>query len=1012
MASSNPVPSRTAINALRGVLLTTSCSVILLAEERRRRLKIARAAIDNAKKLHTVRVNHNSIALNESFGRRDAYPAELGGDFSTSPNPRGTIRRRRRNGQPPRGLVTAEAVEQAETSPSSNHPASLSPETPETRQKKWDEWDLARKELSRMASPAPFAHHELFLRMSTDEIAIAPRPRQLRKREQDADITDESTIQTVGRSSELPGEQTTEVDEASSSKSSGRQDPEGSALPPAVFVSQDAHALSIGFQPATEALGNVPEETVHEENQASLRESLVVLDRLIAELQLPEADRAVVPERLDSAMALLRRLMPSDFLEPKSFLSRGLRILQSVVDSQEHSKMPAILDTLRPACGEICLLAVPAMDSLHAKCDTEGVRQLLKHLFQSPTWKTEDTPHNQRNTWITRLLMHYWRKSQNFTEIKSIYNLLQDAGLFDDGFLSLITQYSIRRRIALIALDAGDNATAIAEMKLLRQLRPKATEYDIKLRGRFAIRDASLGNWKAVWPQVQGLKVKGKTSDQYQNVLSWLTKIYCKDHSSEEIDIFIRDLVSIHGMTLNQPLAFLVLDRHGRNRDTQALIKWLQFCHNGGLEMNQIFFNEIVDKCCRYWNLARVDVVHMLEGVRSFMPWVQDPHVAKYSVRGALSDLHKSLPGEDSKGDGFGMVSKLPNTPGDSFTVFERTAFRCMNTWALEKNWQQVYDAFKEASEKGIGFSSRCLRLAVIANVNLEGPHSRTATELVGKAHVEGHDISGALVPLLVARLESGDDVGSLLQEALGQGAHVHDSVYNKAARTLAQKGFQEGAIKVCELAAQQNGKGELAYSRFNFASLVFAYTGQRRYNDLRSLLMSFTSKSEWWQGSKECKESLKRAIKAVAARVSKSHPADRETHEQVLVCLDRALEHVKTLRATIRQDRVVLTQEVVGVLKQMDHAQELDSDHLEEEAPVERRAPTARMSWEAPTTRARNSEQLEDGVYQDGQMKTEQSKGLRGGKAEPLHKTTRATELATQQEEIFVPRWHEVAHG
>ncbi|KAH6996095.1 hypothetical protein BKA56DRAFT_471469 [Ilyonectria sp. MPI-CAGE-AT-0026] len=948
MASSNPVPSRTAIHALRGVLLTTSCSVILLAEERRQRLKIARAAIDNAKKLHTVRVNHNSIALNESFGRRDAYPAELGGDFSTSPNPRGTIRRRRRNGQPPRGSVKAEAVEQAETSPSSNHPASLSPETPETRQKKWDEWDLARKELSRMASPAPFAHHELFLRMSTDEIAIAPRPRQLRKREQDADITDESTIPTV----------------------------------------------------------------VHEENQASLRESLVVLDRLIAELQLPEADRAVVPERLDSAMALLGRLVPSDLLEPKSSLSRGLRILQSVVDSQEHSKMPAILDTLRPACSEICLLAVPAMDSLHAKCDTEGVRQLLKHLFQSPTWKIEDTPHNQRNTWITRLLMHYWRKTQNFTEIKSIYNLLQDAGLFDDGFLSLITQYSIRRRIALIALDAGDNATAIAEMKLLRQLRPKATEYDIKLRGRFAIRDASLGNWKAVWPQVQGLKVKGKTSDQYQNVLSWLTKIYCKDHSSEEIDIFIRDLVSIHGMTLNQPLAFLVLDRHGRNRDTQALIKWLQFCHNGGLEMNQIFFNEIVDKCCRYWNLARVDVVHMLKGVRSFMPWVQDPHVAKYSVRGALSDLHKSLPGEDSKGDGFGMVSKLPNTPGDSFTVFERTAFRCMNTWALEKNWQQVYDAFKEASEKGIGFSSRCLRLAVIANVNLEGPHSRTATELVGKAHVEGHDISGALVPLLVARLESGDDVGSLLQEALGQGAHVHDSVYNKAARTLAQKGFQEGAIKVCELAAQQNGKGELAYSRFNFASLVFSYTGQRRYNDLRSLLMSFTSKSEWWQGSKECKESLKRAIKAVATRVSNSRPTDRETHEQVLVCLDQALEHVKTLRATIRQDRVVLTQEVVGVLKQMDHAQELDSDHLEEEAPVERRAPTARMSWEAPTTRARNSEQLEEDVYQDGQMKTEQSKGLRGGKAEPLHKTTRATELANQQEEMFVPRWHEAAHG
>ncbi|KAH7160934.1 hypothetical protein EDB81DRAFT_644400 [Dactylonectria macrodidyma] len=949
MASSNAVPSRTAIHAIRGVLLTTSCSVILLAEERRQRLKIARAAIDNAKKLHTIRVNHNSIALSESFGRRDAYPAELGGDFSTSPGPQNTIRRRRRNGQSPRDSLKAEAAEEIDSTPPSKPIASLAPEPPEKRQRRWDEWDVARKELSRMSAPKPFTHNELFLRVSTDEITTASTRGQMRRRERDA------LVEPLIKASEIKAQQMSQV------------------------PSQD---------------------------------SLAALDRLLVKLESPAADPAVVAGQLDSAIDLLGRLILSEALEPNVALSRGIRILQSVVGSREHGKMPAILHSLHPACTEICLLAVPAMDSLHAKRDTEGVAQLLHYFFQSPVWHHNDTPHDQRNTWVTRMFMHYWRKTQNFTEIKSIYRLLQDAGLFTEGFLPLLTQYSIRRRITLIALDAGDDATAKAEMKRVRQLRPKATEHDVSLRGRFVIRDASLGKWEAVWPQLQGLTIKGMANDKYQNVLSWLTKIYCKGHSPEEIDIFVRDLVATHGMVLNQPLAFLVLDRHGRKRDIQSLAGWLQFCHGSGLDMDQIFFNEIVDKCCKYWSLARVDVVHMLEGVRSFMPSVHDPHVAKYSVRGALHDLHKHLPGEVTKGDGFGMVSKLPNTSGDSFTVFERTAFRCMNTLALEKNWQQVSDTFNEASEKGIGFSSRCLRLAVIANINLEGPHSRTATRLVSKAHMDGHDISSALVPLLVARLESGDDVGTVLREALGQGAHVHDSVYNKAARILTQKGFQEGAIKVCELAAQQNGNRELAYGRFNFATLVFTYTGQRRYQELRSLLVSFTSKSEWWQGSKECKESLKRAIKTVARQSLKSHSTDQEMHEDMLMCLKLALEHIKALRATVQQERTTLTQEVVGVFKQTDHAQQLGTDYVEDEAPVKHRMSEATMSWETPMARPRNVEQLEEAVYRGGQMRNEQSKSWSGGKAESQHKAPRAVELTNGQEEIFIARWHGVAHG
>lgn len=67
MAAPNTVPSKLVINTLRGVLFTTSCSVVLLAEERRRRINIARAAVENAKKLHTAKVNRGAIALGDGY---------------------------------------------------------------------------------------------------------------------------------------------------------------------------------------------------------------------------------------------------------------------------------------------------------------------------------------------------------------------------------------------------------------------------------------------------------------------------------------------------------------------------------------------------------------------------------------------------------------------------------------------------------------------------------------------------------------------------------------------------------------------------------------------------------------------------------------------------------------------------------------------------------------------------------------------------------------------------------
>lgn len=97
MAPVKPLPSAAALNALRGLVFTTTCSVVLLAEERRRRLDIARAAVENARKLRDVKTKLRQSELNPGRIKSAAH--------SQSALPR--RRRRPRNSTSP---LSAEAI--------------------------------------------------------------------------------------------------------------------------------------------------------------------------------------------------------------------------------------------------------------------------------------------------------------------------------------------------------------------------------------------------------------------------------------------------------------------------------------------------------------------------------------------------------------------------------------------------------------------------------------------------------------------------------------------------------------------------------------------------------------------------------------------------------------------------------------------------------------------------------------------------------------------------------------
>lgn len=82
-----PVPSKAALHALRGVLLTTSCSVLLLSEERRRRLKLARTVAENSRKLHSAKGKRTPAALIDGLVSWDVEARDWGDEALSASYP-------------------------------------------------------------------------------------------------------------------------------------------------------------------------------------------------------------------------------------------------------------------------------------------------------------------------------------------------------------------------------------------------------------------------------------------------------------------------------------------------------------------------------------------------------------------------------------------------------------------------------------------------------------------------------------------------------------------------------------------------------------------------------------------------------------------------------------------------------------------------------------------------------------------------------------------------------------
>lgn len=575
MASPNPVPSRAALHALRGVILTTSCSVVLLAEERQRRLKIARTAIENARMLHLA--NNGCGPLAPIDVRREMLSQ------SSFPRPRTSTRRRRRPPQPslpPSGALADDGGSSAlqleriaEASEMAAPPANIIA-------------DLQSRASSLLESDSFWHTH--------------PKTRQLYRA-----IDLSSTLYPMCRvtSTRDPTRVIRSPNDAkAASAKAGRlvtQIRDGTNL---AFV--DNRAVIKSIRATDSAQKFLASSTPTEVPQAFYDEALVLLRRLVQDLAAQRSEAEVL-DRLQLATGILQRLAslgrPTAAVA-ESLASIGANFLRRALDYNLDGAT-ALVDSLLCLCKGPREALIALADFMHRGGSSSCMEQALEFLSKP----------KRRRRWmggmlIHRILAYHGSSQEDFQCTKRLYQAFQDAGLFRQFNVSRATEAKIRGLMASKAIEAGDDALFRTETMAFSEIAPDAIAHDMKLQRLLLVREATLGQWDSIHDRIHDRiemlrRCIGISAGwfEFHEALTHVTNMFAQSQTPERLEPFVRDMVAKYRMKLERRWFFLVFDRHASRRQADSAFSWLQFCCDNGLHLDRAFLQNLYSSCRKYW---------------------------------------------------------------------------------------------------------------------------------------------------------------------------------------------------------------------------------------------------------------------------------------------------------------------------------------------------------------------------------------------------------------------------
>lgn len=941
MSSPLPVPSKVAVTAIRGLLVGTSCSLVLITEDRRRRINNARSAVENAQRIKSAR-NYRSgggdfaLALEEEAllepGLVTWTPKEIRShteDWARR-SPKEPVRNdtERQLVKKTPSQKAAATVEKTNVTPKQNQPtAPDSSSTPPIGYKPLRE-NLPEASLrttletSQRASRAKVTSSLAFPR--TEEIlSLAQDPattRNPRKLDHALCLVHEAL---AVKQTHSPRDDTL-IRAASilsiTCQSLGRFDDAGRLLGSIIPRGDLSEEEYYSFGPL-----NLIEQLVSEMDSASTADTAKL--GLATSFYLPtfaEKPSLAKPEAFDLGRKLLahsftsKKLRHVDELYWRCLVHRKddyeftQWFLERLHENHEHrsaikyfllcySKMSPSQESIY-AVGDVLVESVMAARDFKAGPVLKALEELCAQTCMLKT------------AWVIKLLSSHWQRHGDFEKTEQAFDALRNSGLKNivahpDGVYRVMME---------IAFKAGRADKAESYFDEIVNARPELAS-DVRLLGLVGLHKAKIGDWDGVRTSFEAMRVGTKDgAEAYGEVFVPILKVFSRNHTTTETEEFLRLYIDELNVPIIGYTVTLMANHYGAVRDIRALVQWLKYCAESGFKVDAAFSNAILANCRRRWKFPFRDLRTMFLKLRDMSPEFADKCTEGMMMNAALSD--PVCGGRSAVNRVLSLNIDADKLAVRGKCVAEREVVLAMRQQLTFGRPGQSLRIYKRALHLGMDFSPRALRLAVQATLRVNENNYEAAYRLIRQAQRHG-DVSSAAVPILASQLRGINsslaeearvgEIRKLMSQLQDSGITVSDIALNLAALACSNAGFPKEAVEYALGAAKAAHDSEPCYNMYNFSILVSAYA---EMGDLESLswVISKAKLSDYWT-EPHCLRALKRARRRLSPSKGKPRTKSAVAAREVIV---ETIEEAVEARKKFRKERHMMQKEMIEIMK------------------------------------------------------------------------------------------------
>lgn len=938
------VPKKAALTALRGLIAGTSCTLLLVTEDRRRRINQARSAIENAEKLCLVKQYHATrSALHQEPGQPSALES-LEQDLTS-----GAYRDPRRSGhkswKPRHNDAPEDGWEEpapaTDRSEQSGHTSDLRSQPRRYYGPKPGHVGQFRKSTAALR-PLP-AHPELANQaLALPRLGVDENVRRIKEAVILGDVQSleaavgilQKTVQRIGLT-DL--DKTMLVDAAAplcqKCQEEGMLDHSEEILFCAVGLGPMSADQYHAFNPqsvidsavaaAESTLSRSEASGTDGEARSAAKQTV---NRALSLFMPRFRDKTSTRPRSDdwqqNAEKLMRFAFDLDLIDQAadvfwriqfyggdSDASVTRQFMRRLFQNKDFNRVVNTFSLTRhklSGCSSKLWYDIGSLvtDAVEFASKQKPAKVLLQLLDQCPQ------DFHVRTTWATKLLYCHWKRGQDFEATKDLFREFENVHAGRLGFTLIRFPDGVYRVMLQIAVEAEQWQPVDELLARLQEIKPSSCK-DARILGILALAKAKVGDWNGVWADFKNMEVKDRIDDVFVPIL----KEFIKTHTVGETEEFMKAYITDLKVPVCRYMVNVVANQYGAIRNAELFVNWLDYCSQAGFEVDAAFSNAILVNCKRKWDFSFEELRIVYRKLkllsRNFIDsWTESTMViAAMRVRHhTRSAFRRNVTLLGIKSRGVSSVTKC-TTPEDV-----RNEMREAMTLRL---YRTVCGVYKTGLARGLTLDGGHVRLAVKAQLKVDRGNPQWAFNIIAAAKARGVDVSTAITPVFfgllrqVSRVDRNDclrQVQDLIGRFESEGLSLPPAAFTRAAHVCMEARHFQGAISLARAGLER--KGVLyPWDGKTFSLFLLTFT---HMVDLKGMKWTI---SAGWQQPYFHKKTVLTALKDARGLLAKS--IQTTNVRKAVGVLDVALDKVLQEREYLVMERKNLEKDTMEIMRQ-----------------------------------------------------------------------------------------------